>query len=117
VASHFAHPNPLPPTQAAHAKAALLCLSQLLAALDPSAWLSAVPAFNQLLAFSMDARPKVRKRAAQGLVEVFAGLQHSPALGQASDLLAKGAWQILGGYCVPTCDVQSVGIVSVGLGW
>lgn len=76
--------------QAPLAKAALQCLSQLLAALDPAAWLQAVPAVNQLLAFAMDARPKVRKRAAQGLVEMMAGLQHSVALASASELVAKG---------------------------
>ncbi len=34
--------------------------TQVLAAADPNAWLSAVPAFNQLLAFVTDNRPKVR---------------------------------------------------------
>lgn len=81
--------------QAPLAKAALLNLSQLLAAMDSSAWLQAVPAVNQLLVFAMDARPKVRKRAAQSLLEMMAGLQHSPALGAASDLIAKGkAWKM-----------------------
>lgn len=54
-----------------------------------------MPAFNQLLAFAMDGRPKVRKRAAQGLVEVLAGMQSSAALAPASDLVAKGACILL----------------------
>ncbi|EFJ51860.1 hypothetical protein VOLCADRAFT_87463 [Volvox carteri f. nagariensis] len=80
---------------AATTKAALGCLAQVLAAADPSAWIAAVPAFNQMLGFVADARPKVRKRAVEGLVETLASLQRSPALGAASELVLKGMWASL----------------------
>ncbi|GLC60588.1 hypothetical protein PLESTB_001631100 [Pleodorina starrii] len=83
--------------EAATAKAALGCLAQILAAADPAAWLAAVPAFNQVLSFVSDARPKVRKRAVEGLVETLAGLQRSQALTAASELVLKVCQRVLPG--------------------
>ncbi|GFR52360.1 hypothetical protein Agub_g14918 [Astrephomene gubernaculifera] len=95
--------------EAATAKAALGCLAQVLAAADPAAWLAAVPAFNQLLTFLTDARPKVRKRASGGLVEVLAGLQRSAALGAASELVLKACQRILPG---PAAAAQAAASAS-----
>ncbi len=78
-------------------KPALLCLSYLLAALDPSNWPAAAAPFNLLLTFLADQRPKVRKRAHTGLVEVLAALQGGPALAPASEALARGAHGCGGG--------------------
>ncbi|KAG2424708.1 hypothetical protein HXX76_014284 [Chlamydomonas incerta] len=84
--------------EAAAAKAALGCLAAVLAAADPGSWLAAVPGLNTLLAFVTDGRPKVRKRAVLGLVEVLAGLQRSPgALGPASELVLKVCQRVLPG--------------------
>ncbi|PNW69821.1 hypothetical protein CHLRE_19g751197v5 [Chlamydomonas reinhardtii] len=86
--------------EAAAAKAALGCLAAVLASADPSgaSWLAAVPGFNALLVFVTDARPKVRKRAVGGLVEVLAGLQRAPgALAPASDLVLKVCQRVLPG--------------------
>ncbi|GLI63541.1 hypothetical protein VaNZ11_006530 [Volvox africanus] len=95
--------------EAAMAKAALGCLAQVLAAADPTAWLAAVPAFNQLLNFTTDARPKVRKRAMEGLVETLAGLQRSSALGAASELVLKVCQRVLPG---PAAAAQSAAAAS-----
>ncbi|GIL82209.1 hypothetical protein Vretifemale_11129 [Volvox reticuliferus] len=95
--------------EAATAKAALGCLAQVLAAADPTAWLAAVPAFNQLLNFTTDARPRVRKRAVEGLVETLAGLQRSPALGAASELVLKVCQRVLPG---PAAAAQSAAAAS-----
>ncbi|KAG2487102.1 hypothetical protein HYH03_014215 [Edaphochlamys debaryana] len=95
--------------EAATAKAALGCLAAILAAADPAAWLAAVPAFNQMLTFVTDNRPKVRKRAVGGLVEVLAALQRSPALGSASDLIAKVCQRVLPG---PAAAAQAAAAAS-----
>ncbi|GIL64267.1 hypothetical protein Vafri_18268 [Volvox africanus] len=95
--------------EAAMAKASLGCLAQVLAAADPTAWLAAVPAFNQLLNFTTDARPKVRKRAMEGLVETLAGLQRSSALGAASELVLKVCQRVLPG---PAAAAQSAAAAS-----
>lgn len=47
--------------QAAAAKAGLMCLGQVLAAVEPGAWPAAAPGFQLLLSFLTDARPKVRQ--------------------------------------------------------
>jgi hypothetical protein len=77
--------------QAATIKAALTCLSQLLAAMDPASWPNAAAPFGLLVSLLLDARPKVRKRAQTGVAEVLAALQRTPALAPASDALLKGA--------------------------
>lgn len=72
-------------------KPALACLCQILAAVNINDWLAAAPSFNLLLNFALDTRPKVRKAAQSGLVDVLAGLQPHPAvLAQASDAVVKG---------------------------
>eukprot|EP00798_Chlamydomonas_sp_ICE-L_P031076 gene31076-6203_t len=83
--------------QAAVSKAALHCLSQVLGALDPTNWPPAAIPFRDMLSCVMDLRPKVRKRAQQGLSEVLAALQGTPALGNASDAIAKGGEKGEGG--------------------
>eukprot|EP00775_Hariotina_reticulata_P011429 gene11429-11575_t len=45
--------------QAAAVKAALHCLGQVLAAVEPGSWMAAAPAFVLLISFTTDSRPKV----------------------------------------------------------
>lgn len=78
--------------QAAVSKAGLGCLAAVLGALDPGHWPSAVAPFALLLSFVLDNRPKVRKRAHQGVVEVLAAVRPTPALGHASEAIAKREW-------------------------
>eukprot|EP00878_Enallax_costatus_P036532 GHUV01041032.1.p1 GENE.GHUV01041032.1~~GHUV01041032.1.p1 ORF type:complete len:246 (+),score=51.10 GHUV01041032.1:709-1446(+) len=63
--------------QAPACKGALLCLGQVLAAVEPGAWHAAVPGFQLLLSFLTDARPKVRKRAQSSLTDILAALQNT----------------------------------------
>eukprot|EP00878_Enallax_costatus_P037784 GHUV01042780.1.p1 GENE.GHUV01042780.1~~GHUV01042780.1.p1 ORF type:complete len:156 (-),score=30.70 GHUV01042780.1:212-679(-) len=65
------------PLQAPACKGALLCLGQVLAAVEPGAWHAAVPGFQLLLSFLTDARPKVRKRAQSSLTDILAALQNT----------------------------------------
>ena len=76
--------------QASVAKAALACLSHVLAAVSPSDWPLASEPMMLLLRSCIDSRPKVRRRAQSGLVEVLAALQRSSAIADASALVAKG---------------------------
>lgn len=76
--------------QAGTLRSALHCLSYITAAVDPTEWAPALRPFTLLLRYSTDARPKVRKRAQYGLVDVLAALQGSPALQGASDAVLKG---------------------------
>eukprot|EP00887_Chlorella_sp_A99_P003957 scaffold11.g3957.t1 len=71
---------------AAVLRPALGCLAQVLAAAGVADWPAALRPLNILLSGCLDHRPKVRKRATGGLVDVLAGLQRSPAaLAPASD--------------------------------
>ena len=76
--------------QAGSLKSALQCLSYITAAVNPAEWAPALRPFTLLLRYSTDARPKVRKRAQYGLVDVLAALQGSPALQGASDAVLNG---------------------------
>ena len=71
-------------------KAVLPCLAAVLTALDPSDWPTAVRPFAALLRHCADPRPKVRRRAQTGLVDVLAALQRSPALPDASAAVLQG---------------------------
>lgn len=77
--------------QASVVRAALPCLSYIIAALDPEDWPAASQPFTLLLRFCIDARPKVRRRAQSGLVDVLAALQRTAAIADASALVVKGA--------------------------
>ncbi|KAK9818389.1 hypothetical protein WJX72_011834 [[Myrmecia] bisecta] len=83
--------------EAATLKAALHCLSQITAALDPHDWPAAARPFTTLLSFCTDSRPKVRKRAQSGLVDVLAAIQSTPALAQASDAIVRVCQVVLPG--------------------
>jgi hypothetical protein len=50
--------------QAPAAKAGLMCLGQVLAAVEPGAWPAAAPGFQLLISFLTDARPKVSTQLA-----------------------------------------------------
>ena len=76
--------------QAGTLRSALHCLSYITAAVNPSEWAPALRPFTLLLRYSTDARPKVRKRAQYGLVDVLAALQGTPALQGASDAVLNG---------------------------
>ena len=76
--------------QAGTLRSALHCLSYITAAVNPAEWAPALRAFTLLLRYSTDARPKVRKRAQYGLVDVLAALQNTPALQGASDAVLNG---------------------------
>lgn len=83
------------PVQAGTLRSALHCLSYITAAVNPAEWAPALRPFTLLLRYSTDARPKVRKRAQYGLVDVLAALQGSPALQGASDAVLKGQFSLL----------------------
>lgn len=76
--------------QAGSLRPALHCLSYITAAVNPAEWAPALRPFTLLLRYSTDARPKVRKRAQYGLVDVLAALQGAPALQGASDAVLHG---------------------------
>lgn len=77
--------------QAQVVKPALACLCTMLAAVSAADWLAAAPPFNSVLGFCVDQRPKVRKTAQAGLVDVLAGMQASQQLlAQASEAVLKG---------------------------
>ncbi|GAB4822579.1 hypothetical protein N2152v2_009625 [Parachlorella kessleri] len=79
-------------------KPALACLCQVLAAATAADWLAAAPAFNLLLGFCVDTRPKVRKAAQAGLVDVLAGAQAQQAvLSHASEAVVKVCQRVLPG--------------------
>jgi hypothetical protein len=62
------------------AKGGLQCLGAVLSAADPASWAAAAPAWQLLLGFLTDARPKVRRRAVASAVEVLAAAQAAPQL-------------------------------------
>ncbi|KAG0609787.1 hypothetical protein M758_7G013900 [Ceratodon purpureus] len=68
-------------------KAALSCVEILIRGVDKSNWLTVAPAFNCLLRFCLDKRPKVRKRAQLCMTEVLSSLQGTHALGTASEVV------------------------------
>jgi ribosomal RNA-processing protein 12 len=76
--------------QAGVLKPAVASLSYVLAAADFSDWPSAARPFALLLSFSTNARPKVRKRAHDGMVQVLVALQQSPSLQPASAAVLQG---------------------------
>lgn len=78
-------------------KGALGCLAQILRAMDPSDWPASGRAFGMLARHMLDQRPKVRKRAAGGMVEVMASIQHTPAAPHAAETLLTLCRQILAG--------------------
>jgi hypothetical protein len=65
--------------QAGACKGALQCLGQVLSAVEPGAWPAASLSFQQLLSFTLDARPKIRKRATSSVTDVLAAVQGCPA--------------------------------------
>ena len=76
--------------QAGVVKAVLPCIASVLTALDPADWPSAVRPFSVLLQHCTDPRPKVRRRAQTGIVDVLAALQRSAALPHASAAILQG---------------------------
>jgi hypothetical protein len=76
--------------QAGVLKPAVASLSYLLAAADFSDWPSAARPFGVLLSFATNLRPKVRKRAHDGMVQVLVALQHTQALQPASAAVLQG---------------------------
>jgi ribosomal RNA-processing protein 12 len=62
----------------------------VLAAADAAGWPAAQTAWQLLLGFCTDARPKVRRRAVDAAVEVLAAAQAAPQLlAQESEALAQ----------------------------
>jgi ribosomal RNA-processing protein 12 len=92
-----AQPTRPPSLQASVAKSALQCLGQVLSALDPANWAAALAPYSLLLAFTTDARPKVRKRAQASLVEVLAAARGGPAAGATSEALLRTCQRVLPG--------------------
>lgn len=78
------------------ARAVLPCLCQVLAALNPADWPAAARPFALVLDTCLDARPKLRKKAQAGLVDVLACLQTAPvALLPASEAVLKVCQRVL----------------------
>ena len=72
-------------------KASVSCLTRTLCAMDASgAWAPVTQPFRLLLEFTMDINPKVRKLAVDGLTELLAIIQPTPALHHASAELVSG---------------------------
>ncbi len=76
--------------QASTLKPVLSCLATVTAAADPREWASAVRPFGLLLGLSLDERPKVRKRAQEGIVDVLAAVQGTPAADLAAASVLRG---------------------------
>lgn len=72
-------------------KAAVTCLEQVTASVDPSQWPGAVRPFGLLLQLLLDERPKVRKRAQDAAQSVLAALHDTAAWQPASDTVLKSA--------------------------
>nr|PNR59348.1 hypothetical protein PHYPA_002139 [Physcomitrium patens] len=68
-------------------KAVLSCLEIVICGADTSNWHMVAPAFNYLLRFCTDQRPKVRKRAQLCMIGVLSSLQGKQALGTASEVV------------------------------
>lgn len=73
--------------QAGAARSGILCLGQVLCALDPTNWPAAVSPFTLLLSFTLDERPKVRKQSHTSTFELTASLQRTPSLGPCSEAI------------------------------
>ena len=92
-------------------KALVTCLGQVVAAVDPSHWPSAVRPFSLLLQLLLDERPKVRKRAQDAAHSVLVSLRDTPARQPASDAVLKSA---------PTCSSCHIALdthASQGTAW
>lgn len=76
--------------QASAVKPAIACLSAVLAAMDPSDWPSAKAPFELLVSFCLNLRPKVRKKAHDGVLHVLASIRDTAALAPASAVLLAG---------------------------
>ena len=76
--------------QASPLKPMLSCLATVTAAVDPREWASAVRPFGLLLGLSLDERPKVRKRAQEGVIGVLAAVQGTSAAEPAGSAVARG---------------------------
>lgn len=85
-------------------KPALACLSTVLAAMDANDWPTASLPFSVLLSFSLSPRPKVRKRAHDGLLQVLASVQGTPVMAAASAALLQVCQKVLPG---PEAAVQA----------
>ena len=81
---------PCATVQAGVLKPAVASLSYVLAAADFSDWPSVARPFALLLGFATNLRPKVRKHAHDGLVQVLAALQHTQALQPSSGAVLQG---------------------------
>ena len=96
--------------QAGVVKAVLPCMASVLTAVDPADWPSAVRPFGAVLQRCADPRPKVRRRAQTGLVDVLAALQRSPALPDASAaVLQGGALSTTVQHAFMLCNLCQVG--------
>lgn len=103
------------PVQAGACKGALQCLGQVLSAVEPGAWPAASLSFQQLLSFTLDARPKIRKRATSSVTDVLASVQGCPAnLAAASEAVLSSecrlhSWGVIDGACykIPVHNLQS----------
>ncbi|BDA46153.1 RRP12-like protein [Coccomyxa sp. Obi] len=83
--------------QASTLKPVLSCLATVTAAVDPREWASAVRPFGLLLGLSLDERPKVRKRAQEGIIDVLAAVQGTPAADSAAASVLRVCQQVLPG--------------------
>ena len=81
--------------QATVVRPALGSLGQVTAAVEPVEWPSAARPFAQLLHYSLDGRPKVRKRAQAAVLNVLAAAQGTSALPSASEAVLKGVHHVL----------------------
>ena len=87
--------------QATVVRPALGSLGQVTAAVEPVEWPSAARPFAQLLRYSLDGRPKVRKRAQAAVLNVLAAAQGTAALPSASEAVLKGDHHVL--WSVAAC--------------
>ena len=62
----------------------------MLAALEPADWPSAKHPFDLLMSFCVNPRPKVRKKAHDGLLRVLASIRSTAALAPASAVVLSG---------------------------
>jgi hypothetical protein len=76
--------------QASVVKAAVSCLARLTAAVDAAEWPAAVRGYSLLLRLLLDERPKVRRKAQEGIAAVLAAHQASAAASPANEALLKG---------------------------
>ncbi|MCO5571960.1 hypothetical protein L7F22_025711 [Adiantum nelumboides] len=70
-------------------KPAFNCIVAFLQAADVSDWLSIAPAFNILLNYCLDQRPKVRKRAHECTADALRRCQNSASLSMASEAVVS----------------------------